>query len=39
MCGHMLALRSKMKARALQECDEMVTKFAECAKGRTLSAI
>jgi hypothetical protein len=23
MCGHMLALRSKMKARALKECDEI----------------
>jgi COX assembly protein 1 len=38
-CGHMLALRSKMKARTLKECDVMVAKFAECAKGRTLSVI
>jgi COX assembly protein 1 len=39
MCGHILALRSKMKAQALKECDEMVAKFAECAEGRTLSVI
>eukprot|EP00249_Psilotum_nudum_P000673 c12765_g1_i1 orf=304-576(+) len=31
------ALRSKMKARALKECDALVAKFADCAKGRTLS--
>ncbi|KAH9540102.1 hypothetical protein CY35_15G091700 [Sphagnum magellanicum] len=33
------ALRSKMKAQALKECDSMVAKFAECAKGRTLSVV
>ncbi|CAM6089023.1 unnamed protein product [Calypogeia fissa] len=33
------ALRSKMKSRALKECDNMIAKFAECAKGRTLSVV
>ncbi|KAJ7554350.1 hypothetical protein O6H91_06G136200 [Diphasiastrum complanatum] len=33
------ALRSKMKARALKECDHVVSKFAECAKGRTFSVV
>ncbi|KAG0598240.1 hypothetical protein M758_12G056700 [Ceratodon purpureus] len=31
--------RSKMKAQALKECDPIVAKFAECAKGRTFSVI
>ena len=35
----LLALRSKMKAQALKECDSIVAKFAECAKGRTLSVV
>ncbi|KAG0553990.1 hypothetical protein M758_12G056700 [Ceratodon purpureus] len=28
-----------MKAQALKECDPIVAKFAECAKGRTFSVI
>lgn len=34
-----LALRSKMKAQALKECDPLVAKFAECAKGRLFSVV
>ncbi|CAA7018161.1 unnamed protein product [Microthlaspi erraticum] len=33
------ALRSKMKAKALSECDEFVSKYAECATGRTFSVV
>lgn len=33
------ALRSKMKAKALQECDALAAKYAECASGRTLSVV
>ncbi|XP_024357113.1 uncharacterized protein [Physcomitrium patens] len=33
------ALRSKMKAQALKECDPLVAKFAECAKGRLFSVV
>lgn len=32
-------LRVKMKDRALKECDHVVAKFADCAKGRTLSVV
>ncbi|CAN6478775.1 unnamed protein product [Victoria cruziana] len=31
------ALRSKMKEKALKECNDYVAKYAECAKGRTIS--
>lgn len=33
------ALRSKMKARALKECDHYVALFSECAQGRTFSVV
>ncbi|TKY46530.1 Cytochrome c oxidase biogenesis protein Cmc [Spatholobus suberectus] len=33
------ALRSKMKQRALKECDYYTAKYAECASGRTLSVV
>lgn len=33
------ALRSKMKAKALQECDPVAAKYAECATGRTFSVV
>ncbi|KAL8137448.1 hypothetical protein V2J09_003449 [Rumex salicifolius] len=33
------ALRSKMKVKALKECDHYVSKYAECAYGRTLSLV
>ncbi|XP_058751224.1 uncharacterized protein LOC131624297 [Vicia villosa] len=33
------ALRSKMKSKALKECDEYTKKYAECALGRTLSVV
>ncbi|XP_020598389.1 uncharacterized protein DDB_G0275933 [Phalaenopsis equestris] len=33
------ALRSKMKQKALKECDHYVAKYAECASGRTLSVV
>ncbi|XP_057784270.1 uncharacterized protein LOC131005236 [Salvia miltiorrhiza] len=33
------ALRSKMKQKALKECDQYVSKYAECAVGRTLSVV
>eukprot|EP00898_Chlorokybus_atmophyticus_P003705 jgi/Chlat1/4335/Chrsp29S04489 len=33
------ALRSKMKNRALQLCDPVIRKYAECATGRTLSIV
>ncbi|XP_057815212.2 uncharacterized protein LOC131028862 isoform X2 [Cryptomeria japonica] len=35
--GSLPALRSKMKDRALKECDHYAAIFAECARGRTLS--
>jgi Cytochrome c oxidase biogenesis protein Cmc1 like len=34
-----VALRSKMKAKALKECDHFCEKYAQCASGRTLSVI
>jgi len=33
------ALRSKMKVKALKECDFYTKKYAECAMGRTLSVV
>ncbi|MCO5569518.1 hypothetical protein L7F22_023231 [Adiantum nelumboides] len=33
------ALRTKMKVKALQECDALAAKYAECASGRTLSVV
>eukprot|EP00250_Pteridium_aquilinum_P026820 c33647_g1_i1 orf=81-350(+) len=33
------ALRSKMKAKALRECDALAAKYAECTSGRTLSVV
>lgn len=33
------ALRSKMKQKALKECDRYTAKYAECASGRTLSIV
>ncbi|XP_078165295.1 cytochrome c oxidase biogenesis protein Cmc1-like protein [Carex rostrata] len=33
------ALRSKMKAKALKECDVLCEKYAQCAYGRTISVI
>ncbi|XP_057788063.1 uncharacterized protein LOC131005235 [Salvia miltiorrhiza] len=33
------ALRSKMKQKALKECDQYVSKYAECAVGRTLFVV
>lgn len=33
------ALRSKMKAAALKQCDPVVSAFADCARGRTLSVV
>ncbi|CDP02787.1 unnamed protein product [Coffea canephora] len=33
------ALRSKMKQKALKECDLYTAKYAECASGRTLSVV
>eukprot|EP00262_Sarcandra_glabra_P002588 TRINITY_DN1297_c0_g1_i1.p1 TRINITY_DN1297_c0_g1~~TRINITY_DN1297_c0_g1_i1.p1 ORF type:complete len:106 (-),score=19.70 TRINITY_DN1297_c0_g1_i1:54-371(-) len=33
------ALRSKMKQKALKECDYYTSKYAECAVGRTLSVV
>ncbi|KAJ4767323.1 hypothetical protein LUZ62_077698 [Rhynchospora pubera] len=33
------ALRSKMKAKALKECDQLCAKYAQCASGRTISVI
>ncbi|XP_062216156.1 uncharacterized protein LOC133916488 [Phragmites australis] len=33
------ALRSKMKQKALQECDFYCSKYAECARGRTFSVV
>ncbi|XXG40953.1 hypothetical protein AAC387_Pa01g1535 [Persea americana] len=33
------ALRSKMKQKALKECDHYTSKYAECAMGRTLSVV
>lgn len=35
----LIALRSKMKAKALNECDQYVSKYAECATGRTFSVV
>jgi len=35
----LLALRSKMKAKALMECDQYVSKYAQCATGRTFSVV
>lgn len=33
------ALRSKMKQKALKECDMYAAKYAECARGKTLSVV
>ncbi|KAL2632757.1 hypothetical protein R1flu_004236 [Riccia fluitans] len=33
------ALRSKMKAKALKECDSVLAKFTDCARGRTFSVV
>ncbi|CAL5324846.1 unnamed protein product [Camellia sinensis] len=33
------ALRSKMKQKALKQCDQYTAKYAECAAGRTLSVV
>ncbi|XP_061369091.1 uncharacterized protein LOC133311967 [Gastrolobium bilobum] len=33
------ALRSKMKQKALKECDQYTAKYAQCASGRTLSVV
>ncbi|XP_057445342.1 uncharacterized protein LOC130737551 [Lotus japonicus] len=33
------ALRSKMKQKALKQCDRYTAKYAECASGRTLSVV
>ncbi|KAK9116107.1 hypothetical protein Sjap_015054 [Stephania japonica] len=33
------ALRSKMKQKALKECHEYTSKYAECAVGRTISVV
>ncbi|KAG0480249.1 hypothetical protein HPP92_011107 [Vanilla planifolia] len=33
------ALRSKMKEKALKECDYFAAKYAECASGKTLSIV
>ncbi|KAG5621174.1 hypothetical protein H5410_006392 [Solanum commersonii] len=33
------ALRSKMKQKALKQCDQYTTKYAECASGRTISVV
>eukprot|EP00897_Mesotaenium_endlicherianum_P009604 jgi/Mesen1/8672/ME000508S08052 len=33
------ALRSKMKARALKECDGAAKEFADCARGRVMSVV
>ncbi|KAL7101754.1 hypothetical protein ACP275_08G074300 [Erythranthe tilingii] len=33
------ALRSKMKHKALKECEYYTTRYAECAMGRTLSVV
>ncbi|KAJ0974903.1 hypothetical protein J5N97_016868 [Dioscorea zingiberensis] len=32
-------LRSKMKQKALKECDQYTAKYAECASGRTISVV
>jgi COX assembly protein 1 len=33
------ALRSKMKQKALKECDQYTSKYAQCSLGRTLSVV
>ncbi|CAM8906061.1 unnamed protein product [Rhodiola kirilowii] len=33
------ALRSKMKQKALKECEMYTSKYAQCAMGRTLSVV
>ncbi|XP_028794900.1 uncharacterized protein DDB_G0275933-like isoform X2 [Neltuma alba] len=33
------ALRSKMKQKALKECDHYTAKYAQCASGRTISVV
>lgn len=38
-CSLSAALRSKMKAKALKECDYYTAKYAECASGRTFSVV
>lgn len=39
MCYTNVALRSKMKQKALKECDQYTSKYAQCALGRTLSVV
>lgn len=34
-----VALRSKMKQKALKQCEEYASKYAQCAYGRTLSVV
>ncbi|KAL4322937.1 hypothetical protein AHAS_Ahas14G0260400 [Arachis hypogaea] len=33
------ALRSKMKQKALKECDQYTSKYAQCASGKTISVV
>lgn len=33
------ALRSKMKQKALKECNEYASKYAQCAAGKTISVV
>ncbi|KAF5749916.1 hypothetical protein HS088_TW03G00243 [Tripterygium wilfordii] len=33
------ALRSKMKQKALKECDQYTAKYAQCSTGRTFSVV
>ncbi|KAJ4707114.1 COX assembly mitochondrial protein [Melia azedarach] len=33
------ALRSKMKQKALKECDQYTSKYAQCSAGRTISIV
>ncbi|XP_011021225.1 PREDICTED: uncharacterized protein DDB_G0275933 [Populus euphratica] len=33
------ALRSKMKQKALKQCEEHASKYAQCATGRTMSVV
>jgi COX assembly protein 1 len=34
-----VALRSKMKQKALKQCEELASKYAQCATGRTMSVV
>ncbi|XWS35184.1 hypothetical protein CRYUN_Cryun21dG0104200 [Craigia yunnanensis] len=33
------ALRSKMKQKALKECDKCTSKYTQCAAGKTISIV